>query len=357
VNKNMLHARAFLICPALALILSPSFPGCKSADDHNINVSADTVWVNTTKPVFRYVSKPIIASGLLTTPDEAALSFKTPGIIENIKVREGQFVKKGQLLAALNLTEINTVFQQANINFDKTTRDYERIRNLFNDSVATKEQLQNAKSAMDAAKAQLEQAHFNMQHSYIYAPSDGYILHIMGNPGEITAAGYPVLFLGNTNGSDWLIKAGVTDKEMLQLSPDNLSYVTVDAYPGITFKGKIKSIAAFPDKYTGVYPVEIRFESGSKLAYGFSAKVRIIPSALTNRMMLPLDALSDMEDMHCSIWQVNNNRVIKTLLNIDFIVGDMAVVQKADESRLKPDARVITNGKNRVSGNSIIKIK
>jgi multidrug efflux pump subunit AcrA (membrane-fusion protein) len=86
----------------------------------------------------------ITASGLLSTENEARLSFKISGIIEKIFVKEGDRVRKGQLLATLKSTEIASQVQQVQLTVEKAQRDYQRANNLYKDSVVTLEQLQNA---------------------------------------------------------------------------------------------------------------------------------------------------------------------------------------------------------------------
>ena len=67
----------------------------------------------------------IVASGLISTEDEARLSFKIGGVIEKILVEEGQQIRKGQLLASLNSTEIDAQTKQAELGLAKAKRDYE----------------------------------------------------------------------------------------------------------------------------------------------------------------------------------------------------------------------------------------
>ena len=66
----------------------------------------------------------IQTSGLFTTDDETYLAFKTGGIIEKIYVKEGDAIRKGQLLATLNLTEIEAQVAQARLSFEKAKRDF-----------------------------------------------------------------------------------------------------------------------------------------------------------------------------------------------------------------------------------------
>src|ERR1700759_1508126 len=107
-------------------------------------------------PVIQYNGlEKIPVSGQFTTDDEVMLSFKTTGIISKIFVKEGDAIKKGQLLATLNLTETDANLQQVQLAYDKAGRDLQRLNNLYNDSVATLEQGQNAKTTRDLIAQQL----------------------------------------------------------------------------------------------------------------------------------------------------------------------------------------------------------
>ena len=138
----------------------------------------------TTKPVpvttyrafLSDISLPIYRSGVLAASSEARLSFKTGGIISRIYVDEGDQVKEGQILAILNLSEINAQVKLAESGYQKAQRDLARIEKLFTDSVATLEQKQDLKTAAEVAEARMHIAKFNLRHSKIIAPSAGRIL-------------------------------------------------------------------------------------------------------------------------------------------------------------------------------------
>ena len=170
---------------------------CAGSDDETPLKDNDIIPVKVTDLVKEDVQKTIVSAGRFTTDDEAYLSFKTGGIIEKIFVKEGDAVKKGELLATLNLGEINAMVAQAKAGYEKAKRDYNRVSNLYRDSVATLEQLQNAKTGMEVAEKQLSIAEFNSNYSEIRALSDGYVLKKFANEGQMVASGSPVI---QTNG-------------------------------------------------------------------------------------------------------------------------------------------------------------
>jgi len=88
-------------------------------------------------------------------------------------VKEGEDVSKGQLLASLDLTEIDAQVSQSKNNLEKTKRDLERGQRLLKDSAATLEQIQNLQTAFNVADENFRIASFNRQFSTIHANASG----------------------------------------------------------------------------------------------------------------------------------------------------------------------------------------
>src|SRR5581483_2717579 len=118
-------------------------------------------------------------------------------------VKEGDHIIKGQLLATLDLTEINAQVQQAAQSVEKVQRDVNRVKNLYNDTVATLEQVQNTNTQLSVAEENLRIARFNQQYAQIRATENGTILKKLMNEGELAAAGAPVFAMNGTAGNDW----------------------------------------------------------------------------------------------------------------------------------------------------------
>ena len=84
---------------------------------------SDVIAVKTSQVSTFGVPTTIVVSGLVSTENEVNYSFKIGGIISKIMVDEGQFFKKGQILATLNTTEIAAGLAQAELGVDKAKRD------------------------------------------------------------------------------------------------------------------------------------------------------------------------------------------------------------------------------------------
>jgi RND family efflux transporter MFP subunit len=199
----------------------------------------------------------IESTGTFTTDDEAYLSFQTGGIIESILVKESEYVQKGQLLAQLNLTQIKAQYEQASIAFEKSKRDYQRLKNLFHDSVATLEQLQNTGSLMELAKQQLVSADYALKNSSIYAPKSGYILKKMANPGQVVGPGNPVFMVNGAGQHNWLLRVPVSDKHWSKIQIGNVALVDIDALNLKSVSANVLRRSEIADPYTGTFLIDI----------------------------------------------------------------------------------------------------
>jgi RND family efflux transporter MFP subunit len=239
--------------------------------------------------------QPVIqTSGLFTTDDETYLAFKTGGIIDKMFVKEGDPIRKGQLLATLNLTEIEAQVAQARLSFEKATRDYLRVENLYKDSVATLEQYQNARTGMEVASRQMEAANFNRSYSEIRSVADGFVLRKMASEGQVIAPGAPVFQTNGAGQGKWILRTGVSDRDWAMINVGDEAMVTTDALQGKTFKARVTRKSEGTDVMNGSFMVELTLLSpGKGLASGLFGKATIQTSVKQRAWKIPYEALMD----------------------------------------------------------------
>lgn len=264
--------------------------------------------------------KPVIqTSGLFTTDDETYLAFKTGGIIEKMYAKEGDAIRKGQLLAALNLTEIEAQVAQARLSFEKATRDFKRVENLYKDSVATLEQFQNARTGMDVASRQLEAANFNRSYSEIRAVNNGFVLRKMANEGQVISPGSPVFQTNGAGQGKWILRTGVSDREWAMIKVGDQATVTTDALEGKKFEATVTRKSEGTDAMNGSFAVEVTLQSpGNGLASGLFGKATIQGSRKQQVWKIPYDALLDGDAQSGYVF-VTDDR--KTSHKVPVIVG------------------------------------
>lgn len=287
----------------------------------------EPVRVRLTGVVTENLSLPVHANGILVSSEEMKLSFKTGGIVSKIFVREGDRVRKGELLASLNLSEIKSNAEQAKNGYDKALRDYKRAENLYRDSVATLEQKQNAETLMKMAKSNFDIVQFNLVHSRIEAPDNGVIMKKFVKENELIASGYPV-FLFGTAGRYWKVTAGFPDKDIIKLNQGDSAVISFDAYPGVLFDATVDQVGEMSNPYTGTYETELRLnDKGYRLASGFVASVNIFPAEKRSFSMVPVGAIIEADGQNGYIYTVTASMTArKVKIGISELIGPMAAV-------------------------------
>ena len=241
--------------------------------------------------------KKISATGLVSTENEARYSFKIGGVISRVLVEEGQFFRKGQLLATLNSTEISAGVSQSSLNVEKAQRDYERAVNLYKDSVFTLEQLQNTKTALDIAQKSKEAVAFNEHYSKIYAASDGFVSQKIASEGEVIGPGMPVLAINETQlNNNYLLKVGVTDREWAIINPGQTATVSLDGYADKKIDAFVFRKSQAADRTLGSFQIELKLKlKDIKPAVGMFGKAEISTQQDENVKVIPYGSLVEAD--------------------------------------------------------------
>lgn len=287
--------------------------------------------------------KPLVnTSGLFTTDDETNLAFKVGGIISKVYVKEGDAIRNGQLLASLNLTEIESQVSQAKLAFEKSKRDFKRVENLYRDSVATLEQFQNAKTGMEVAQSQFEAANFNRSYSEIRAVSNGYVLKKLASEGQVIAPGTTVLQTNGASQNLWKLRVGVSDREWALISIGDKAAVTTDALPGISINAIVSRKAEGTDGMSGAFSIELTLEKTKvSLASGLFGKATIHASRAQNVWSIPYEALLDGNAQSGYVFITNDS---KTAIKTPVVVGTINRDQILINAGLEEAKFIIVSG-------------
>lgn len=283
---------------------------CNKSKDKTDDIEVIPVKTYTLKNINS--STNIISTGLITTENESKLAFKVGGIIDRIFVKEGQSFNKGQLLATLKLTEIDAQVTQAELAYEKSKRDYNRVYSLHKDSVATLEQLQNTKTLLEITEKALEQANFNKKYAHIYATSSGFVTKKIANEGEIIQGGFPVLAINeNSNQKNWIVKIGVSDSDWININENDFCKIEAN---GGSYSGKVSQKSKALDSNSGTFQIEIKIQNADEnLAVGMFAKVIINVATNKNSKAIPYDAVIEANGKKAYVFIPASDTTVKKI--------------------------------------------
>ncbi len=297
--------------------------------------------VETAKPEAAGALNVIRVTGTLSANVELRLSFKTGGILKRLLVDTGQTVRAGQLLAELDRTEVGAGASQMRMSLAKAERDYVRAESLFKQDVIPKAQLDDARTALELARAASVAMNFNSDSGRIAAEKDGVVLRRFVQAGEVVAAGAPILALSQSDAKK-VLKVSLSDIDALRVHLGDLAEVSFDAMPGVKMSAHVLTLPGSANPGTGLFEIELALDGGAeRLSSGMIGQAVIQPSAegatsgaansgqtgaQPELLLIPLAALVEANAEHGLIFVVENNVAKSRKVALGEIRGEAVLV-------------------------------
>jgi len=268
----------------------------------------------------------ITATGTVEADTTVLIGTQVSGVIKKIYVDFNSNVKKGQLLAELDKTPLQTQVQQAQASLDDSksevefqTATYERYKALLDKKLVAQADYDQVKYSYDKAKANLKTAQagydkaiVNLNYASIYSPIIGVVLNRAVDQGQTVAASFstPNLFTIGNDLTQMQVQANVDEADIGQVRTDQPVSFTVDAYPNETFKGSVRQIRLQPVVTSNVvtYTVIVNAPNPEKkLMPGMTANITVLVQKIDSVLTIPGKALRFTPDAAYLAEYMKNN--------------------------------------------------
>ncbi len=243
-------------------------------------------------------------SGTTQSASESRLSFRTSGLLIQLKTDVGQRVRKGQLLAVVDQTETQLNYekavateQSARIQLETTKANLDRVKQLYLANSASLSDYENEKNSYASALSNHESAKksLNLQASQfaygrIVAPTDGVISEVNVELNEFVQAG-STIFVFNTEDSEIEANIGVPEKQITKIKEGQ----TVDVSVGeLQLKGTVTGVS-YSTSGSSTFPVIVTLEANEDLRPGMPCKVSFEFEYETGepRLIAPIKSISE----------------------------------------------------------------
>ncbi len=320
--KNKSNYRDFQIA-VLAMLLLVAVPTQQLWAD-----LSPAIAVTVTQVKYEQRNQLIKNSGRISQKNEMRLAFKIDGLIEGIKAEEGDKVVSGQVLATLDLEEIEARRKRAASNYKSAAADLERFVKLYEEKLVSLQVKQNAQAARDSAAAELQIMNFNKKLSVIRAPVDGRILKRYIESNELIQSGQPAFLLASSRQGS-VVRVGLIDQDIVKVTIGDPVDVFMDAYPGLVFTGAISEVAMSTDSSAGTFEVEVLVDDqGYWLRSGLIARVEITPLSSDSRFYIPIDSVFKAENGSATVFvldEINNVANEVSIEIVAFLRDEIAV--------------------------------
>lgn len=258
------------------------------------------------------VENNVTATGTIQPLEQVEVGTQVSGEIDKIYVDYNSVVKKGQLLAELdksnlleNLSQAEATVTSAESELNYAQSSFERTEELYNNNAATrvaydeaKNSLVKAQTSLQNAKSNYDKSKVNLGYAEIYSPIDGVVLSREVEVGQTVAASYstPTLFTIANDLTQMKVEADVDEADIGQVKEGQKVKFTVDAYIDDVFYGEVQQIRLQPTTTNNVvtYTVIITAHNPElKLLPGMTASVTIVTKSETG-LVVPSEALNFM---------------------------------------------------------------
>ena len=270
------------------------------------------------------ISVFLLSSANLEALRQVDVVARGSGIVRRIFVEEGDAVRKNQVLAKLDDTELQLQFQQAKARADNNQRLFQRAKDMFGKNLISKEQYDDAKYQYETARAQLEAAKLQLSYATIRAPISGVVTQRLIEVGNNVGVNQKVFTMVDYD--TLYARIFVPEKDIPKVRVGQKAKVTVEAYPGRVFWGRVKMINPIVDPESGTIKVTVALlKRGTPLLPGMFATVRIITETHPNALVIPKRALL-LESESDRVFVVEDSVARQRDIKLGFSDGDRVEV-------------------------------
>mgnify|MGYP000836428052 FL=1 len=270
-------------------------------------------------------------SGIVEAVEYVKLAFRVSGQVINLPVVEGQRVKKGQLIAAIDPRDISLQYAADKAAYETAAAQVERNKRLLGRQASSVQEYEISVANYQKAKSAYELSSNNMRDTKLTAPFDGSIEKRLVENYQRVNSGEGIVQLVNTQ--KLRIKFTVPDDYLYLLRAKDVTFkVVFDTYPDTVFNAKLEEYLDISTAGTGI-PVTITIEDPAfnrslyDVKPGFTCKIKlasdVAPFLEEKLVNIPLSAIfGESENQKTYVWVVKDNKVSKREVTVYSPTGE-----------------------------------
>ena len=277
------------------------------------------------------------------------LAFEVPGKIQQVKIDIGDAVKKGDILAFLDPSEMQANLNQAQARFDLAEQALKRFQDLKSKGFISNQELDRANSEFLIAKAQVDLYSVKLEQTYIRAPFDGYIQNRFLDSGTVISPGVPILEIIDSSFVEAHVSVPSNVIEGLMEGESYSFLIGMEIFPA-TLKRYTKMSGQGSDNRLCI------FEFNTFISPGSVSYLQLRQKKIKTGAWVPLKSLSQGTQGLWNLYTVSkdNNeqfKVAKEIVELIHVEGDNAYIS----GTISTGDMVVSGGAEKVIENEILK--
>lgn len=283
--------------------------------------------------------------GRVEAGDSALLAFRVAGELRELKVRMGDRVREGQVLAKLDPTDYQLNLDARQAEFDLARLEADRASTLYAQQLISEDQHDTAQTRLATSGAKLELAREELSFCQLTAPFAGAIAFTYAMPSEIVGPQQPVLNLQDISTLEIRFNLPPRYQPLLQGGERAVFSASFELMPDVLLEARLKEMGMQPDPDTNSYPVTLLVDSPADFSArpGMPVSVGLHHSGLSQgRWQVPPEALFNRSASTASVWRIAPSTMTVHSTPIELDSGGTLL------SGLSPGDQIVAAGVNRL---------
>ena len=275
----------------------------------------DNLFVTAEKVVKRDVIHKVNASGIIQPEEEVQITSMVSGWITEITVIEGDTVKPGQHLISIDKKQYQAAYDQAfsqvkssKANLKNVTSQLERTKQLFEQKLISKQEIEQIEASYELALSQVDQANAallsredELSKTKLVAPKYGIVTSLTKEEGEMALGGMfnPGVLMTIADLNHMEVLVDVNENDVVTIDVGDTTEIEIDAFPDTLFYGLVSEIAHTAQnlnmgsqQQVTNFKVKIKIlKPPHKIRPGMSSTVNIISETIKNTLSIPIQSL------------------------------------------------------------------
>ena len=280
--------------------------------------------------------------GYLEEGQSVDMAFKYGGTLQQLFVREGSKVRKGQVLARVSSPQMESTQRSAQATLEQAQDAYDRLKKVYDNGSLPEIKWREMVANLEKAQSALDLANAMLEDNTITAPFDGTISSLNAEIGENIAPLKPVMRLINTKGM--AVKISVPENEIAKVQVGDTAEVVIPALGDKRLNGKVMEKSLTASLLTHSYPVKVLIEQPDKeLTPGMIGKV-VLKADVSKGIIVPANAVLINQEGKF-VWVVEDGRATRRNIMLSGYSGTGVIVSEG----LQVGDKVIVEGYPKVS--------
>ena len=282
-------------------LLLVGISGCAEDESFNTGHATDPRQVTSRTVLSVSVEQVYRVPGTVAADDRIQLSSRITGFIQDVSVREGDIVRRGDLLVEIDSADVDGAIRvgaaalaSAKTDLDDAQRDVAKFSELARQGSIPADTLRKSKVRFDLARSQLaeataahETALSNLRYTSIRSPVDGVVIVLHKQSGDLATTGAPILLIESQ--SSLVFRTFVAEKRVSAISVGQKLAVELDALD-TPLNGEVLRVVPSGDPVTRRFEVKVSLPATERLLPGMFGRARFVTGTV-NRVVVPRSLL------------------------------------------------------------------